>query len=44
MAGEPNYGLLVRMTDDSFGMAHLWVYASEYEDPDLRPRLTLVYQ
>jgi len=44
VAGEPNYGLLVRMTDDSFGMAHLWVYASEYEDPDLRPRLTLVYQ
>lgn len=41
---QPNYGLAVRMTDDSFGMAHLWVYASEYEDPNLWPKLTLIYQ
>jgi len=44
LVGESNYGLLVRMTDDSFGMAHLWVYATEYENPDLWPKLTLVYQ
>ena len=43
LAGRPNYGVMVHMTDDSFGMAHLWVYTSEYEDPDLRPKLTLVY-
>lgn len=44
LAGAPNYGLLVRMTDDSFGMAHLWVYTGEYEDPNLWPKLTLVYR
>jgi len=44
LAGEPNHGLAVRMTDDSFGMAHLWVYAGEYEDPNLWPKLTLVYR
>jgi serine/threonine protein kinase len=43
LAGEPNQGLLVHLTDDSFGMAHLWVYTSQYEDPDLRPKFTLVY-
>ena len=44
LAGQPNYGVAVRMTDDSFGMAHLWVYAAEYEDANLYPKLTLVYQ
>ena len=44
LAGQPNFGLALRLTDDSFGMAHLWVYAGEYEDPNLRPKLTLVYQ
>jgi len=44
LAGEPNHGLVVRLTDDSFGMAHLWVYGTQYEDPDLRPRLGLVYR
>jgi hypothetical protein len=44
LAGQPNHGLAVRMTDDSFGMAHLWVYAGEYEDPNLWPKLTLVYR
>ncbi len=43
-AGEPNYGILLHMTDDSFGMAHLWVYTSEYDDPDFRPKLTLAYE
>jgi len=43
LAGAPNYGLALRMTDDSFGMAHLWVYTSEYEDPNLWPKLKLVY-
>jgi len=44
LAGQPNYGIAVRMTDDSFGMAHLWVYSAEYEDSNLYPKLTLVYQ
>jgi hypothetical protein len=44
LAGQPNYGLVLRMTDDSFGMAHLWVYTGEYEDKNLWPKLTLVYQ
>ncbi len=44
LAGQPNHGLALRLTDDSFGMAHLWVYTAEYEDPNLWPKLTLVYQ
>ncbi|MEJ5198222.1 MAG: protein kinase [Anaerolineae bacterium] len=44
LEGQPNHGLAVRMTDDSFGMAHLWVYTGEYEDPNLWPKLTLVYR
>ena len=44
LAGEPNYGLVVRLSDESFGMAHLWVYTGEYEDPSLRPRFSLVYR
>ncbi len=44
LEGQPNYGLAVRLTDDSFGMAHFWVYAAEYEDPGLWPKLTLIYQ
>lgn len=44
LEGEPNYGLAVRMTDDSFGMAHLWVYTTKYEDVNLRPKFSLVYQ
>ncbi len=44
LESQPNYGLAVRMSDDSFGMAHLWVYTAEYEDPNLWPKLTLIYQ
>lgn len=44
LEGQPNYGVTVRLTDDSFGMAHFWVYAAEYEDPNLWPKLTLIYQ
>jgi hypothetical protein len=44
LAGQSNYGVAVRMTDDSFGMAHLWVYAAEYEDANLYPKLMLIYQ
>jgi len=44
LAGEPNHGIVLRLTDDSFGMAHLWVYTGEYEDPNLRPRFDLVYR
>ncbi len=43
LEGQPNYGLAVRLTNDSFGMAHFWVYTAEYEDPDLWPKLTLIY-
>ena len=44
LAGEPNYGLALRMDDDSYGMSHVWVYASEYEDRSLTPKLTLAYR
>ena len=44
LAGEPNYGLVLRMTDETYGMTHLWVYTGEYEDPDLRPRFSLTYR
>jgi serine/threonine protein kinase len=44
LAGQPNHGLLLRMTNDSYGMAHLWVYTGQYEDPALRPKLALTYQ
>lgn len=44
LEGKPNYGIVVRLTNDSFGMAHFWVYTAEYEDPDLWPKLTLIYQ
>jgi hypothetical protein len=44
LAGETNHGLLIRLTDESYGMAHLWVYSGEYEDPDLRPRFSLTYR
>lgn len=44
LVGQANYGVMLRMTDDSFGMAHLWVYTTEYPDPNLRHRLTLVYR
>jgi hypothetical protein len=44
LAGQPNHGLLLRMTNDSYGMAHLWVYTGQYEDPALRPKLALRYQ
>jgi hypothetical protein len=44
LAGQANHGFVLRMTDDSFGMAHLWVYTGLYEDPDLRPRLNLLYR
>lgn len=43
LSGQANYGFVLRMTDDSFGMAHLWVYTGLYEDPDLRPQLSLSY-
>jgi hypothetical protein len=44
LAGEPNHGLVLRLTDESYGMAHLWVYTGEYEDPNLRPRFGLTYR
>ncbi|NOZ27042.1 MAG: serine/threonine protein kinase [Chloroflexi bacterium] len=40
----PNHGVMLRLTDDSFGMSHFWVYTSEYQDPALRPRLTIAYE
>lgn len=44
LAGEPNHGLVIRLTGESYGMAHLWVYSGEYEDPNLRPRFSLAYR
>jgi serine/threonine protein kinase len=44
LSGQPNHGLLLRLTDASFGMAHFWIYTGQYEDPDLRPKLDLVYR
>jgi len=41
---ESNYGLMLRLADTSFGMAHWWVYTSEYQNPKLRPRLTIAYE
>ena len=38
-----NHGLMLRLSDDSFGMAHFWLYTSEYQDLSLRPRLTITY-
>ena len=42
--GEPNYGLVVMMSEDSHNQAHHWVYLSEQPDPADRPTLRVVYE
>ena len=42
--GEPNYGLVVMMSDDSHNQAHYWVYLSEQPDAADRPTLRVVYE
>ena len=42
--GEPNYGLVVMMSEDSHNQAHHWVYMSEQPDPADRPTLRVVYE
>ncbi|RLC91257.1 MAG: hypothetical protein DRI77_14030, partial [Chloroflexi bacterium] len=39
--GEPNYGLVVMMSEDSHNQAHHWVYLSEQPDPADRPTLRI---
>ncbi len=42
--GEPNYGLVVMMSEDSHNQAHHWVYMSEQPDPADRPTLRIAYE
>ncbi len=41
---QPNYGLVVMMSEDSHNQAHHWVYMSEQPDPADRPTLRIVYE
>ncbi len=42
--GEPNYGLVVMMAEDSHNQAHHWVYMSEQPDPTDQPTLRIIYE
>lgn len=42
--GEPNYGLVVMMSEDSHNQAHHWVYMSEQPEPTDRPTLHITYE
>ena len=42
--GEPNYGLVVMMSEDSHNQAHHWVYMTEQPDPADRPTLHVLYE
>ncbi len=42
--GEPNYGMVVMMAEDSHNQAHHWVYMSEQPDPADRPTLRIAYE
>ncbi len=42
--GEPNYGLIVMMSEDSHNQAHHWVYMSEQPDPADQPTLRIAYE
>ncbi|MBL7064196.1 MAG: protein kinase [Anaerolineae bacterium] len=42
--GQPNYGLVVMMSEDSHNQAHHWVYMSEQPNPADRPTLRVVYE
>lgn len=41
---EPNYGVVVMMSEDSHNWAHHWVYLSEQPAPADRPTLRVVYE
>jgi tRNA A-37 threonylcarbamoyl transferase component Bud32 len=42
--GEPNYGVVVMMSEDSHNWAHHWVYLSEQPAPADRPTLRIAYE
>jgi predicted Ser/Thr protein kinase len=42
--GEPNYGWVVMMSEDSHNQAHHWVYMTEQPDPADRPTLRVGYE
>jgi hypothetical protein len=42
--GDPNYGLVIMMSEDSHNMAHHWVYLSEQPAPADRPTLRIAYE
>ncbi len=41
--GDPNFGLVVMMSEDSHNQAHHWVYLSEQPDSIVRPTLRIAY-
>lgn len=42
--GEPNYGVVIMMSEDSHNWAHHWVYLSEQPAPADRPTLHIAYE
>jgi serine/threonine protein kinase len=42
--GDPNYGVVIMMSEDSHNMAHHWVYLSEQSAPADRPTLRIAYE
>ncbi|MBN1975966.1 MAG: protein kinase [Anaerolineae bacterium] len=42
--GEPNYGVVIMMSEDSHNWAHHWVYLSEQPAPADRPALRITYE
>ncbi|MEJ2150877.1 MAG: DNRLRE domain-containing protein [Chloroflexota bacterium] len=42
--GDPNYGVVVMMSEDSHNMAHHWVYLSEQPASADRPTLRIAYE
>ena len=42
--GEPNYGVVIMMSEDSHNWAHHWVYLSEQPAPADRPTLRIAYE
>ncbi len=41
--GDPNFGLVVMMSEDSHNQSHHWVYLSEQPDVIVRPTLRIAY-
>jgi hypothetical protein len=42
--GEPNYGVVIMMSEDSHNWAHHWVYLSEQPAPVDQPALRIAYE